>query len=184
MEPGDHQHVRQPGQREPLAQSFADTAAVADHQRAHLAALFANEVGVDKAADSRTHRGDLRGRKLAAVTDCLKPRAGARVQHHRSGDSLARQVGRVIELARIAEVARKAQHAGDPHLVADPHVRRRSHNGQPNRVIRSVKLGRGSAGALDVDEYVFAVRVLLRGAVDSSLERERGAVGKIADAMR
>ena len=107
------------GQREPLAQGLADTAAVADHQRAHLRAFFASEVGVDKAADSRAHRGDLRGGKLAAVADYRKPRAAARVQHHRRGDSLARQVSRVVELAGIAEVARKAQRACDPHLVAD-----------------------------------------------------------------
>jgi hypothetical protein len=111
----------------------ADTAAVADHQCAHLRAFFAGEVGVDKAADPRAHRGDLRGRKLAAVTDYRKPPAAARVQHHRRGNSLAREVSSVVELAGIAEVARKAQRACDPHLVANANRRGRAHNRQANR---------------------------------------------------
>jgi hypothetical protein len=123
----------EPGEREALAQGLADTATVAYHQRAHLRALFAGEVGVDKAADSRADRSHLRGRKLAAVTDYREPSAAARVQHHRRGNSLAREVSSVVELTGIAEVARKAQRACDPHLVADANRRRRAHNGQANR---------------------------------------------------
>ena len=130
------------GQREPLAQSLSDTAAVTDHQRAHLGAFLAAEVGIDKGADSRAHRGDLRSGKLAAVADCHESRALSRLQHHRRGDSLARQVRRIVELAGIAEVARKAQRACDPHLVADAHVRVAAHNRQANRAARGAQRGR------------------------------------------
>jgi hypothetical protein len=125
--------VGESGEREALAQSLADTAAVADNQRAHLRAFFAGEVGVDKAADPRAYRGDLRSRKLASVTDYRKALALARAQHHRRGDSLAREVSSVVELAGVAEVARKAQRACHPHLVADANRRRRAHNRQANR---------------------------------------------------
>ena len=53
VQPRDDQHVSESGQREPLTQTLADIAAVADDQRAHLGALGAGEVGVNKGADAR-----------------------------------------------------------------------------------------------------------------------------------
>ena len=41
VKPGDDQHVGKAGQREPLTQSLADTAAVADYQRTHLGSVSA-----------------------------------------------------------------------------------------------------------------------------------------------
>jgi len=184
VESGDDQHVRKPGQREPLAQRLVDTAAVANYQRAHLGAPLAGKIGVDKGADSRPDCGEIRTRKAVAMTDYRELRMRRRAEHHCRRDPLACKVGFVVELARVAEVARKAQHSRDFNFVAEANRHRRADDRQTDVAAYGFNGPSGRTGAFDLDEYVLAIGKLLRGLVDSSFEHDRLAVGEVADAIR
>src|SRR5208282_6664201 len=155
--------MRHAAARERVAQIAVDSAAIADDERAHLAAFDWGQALIDKVGDSIAHVLQLREGKLRMMREDLI--GGSinflRGDSHRRTDSFARHESFVVVLAGISVVARKADSRSYRHLVADARVHLLEDR-HPHNARRRGQWGAGNARAQDSKSKMSQIGKMLR----------------------